>query len=246
MFPLNRTLSRGGAESRLIVVYDEPQECPYLSGLTARMPLRLPVGSLDGEELDALLERGFRRTGDFVYRAECPSCKACEPTRVPVATFHWSRSLLRVLRRGDAALRMSLGPPRCDAERVTMFNRHRNERDMGRDDDSVDEEAYRAFLVESCCETLEMTFYLGRRPAAVAIVDVGKTSLSAVYTHFDPDLRRYSLGTYAILKQLQHAAATGRSMLYLGMYVATNRHLSYKARFVPQQRFIGGRWLTPA
>ena len=79
-----------------------------------------------------------------------------------------------------------------------------------------------------------------RRP--VAIVDVGRESTSAVYTHFDPAAARYRLGTYAILKQIEWARDSGRRFVYLGMYVASNRHLNYKARFMPQQRLCHGRW----
>jgi leucyl-tRNA---protein transferase len=242
MRPLNRRVIRPGAEARLIVVHDQPQECPYLQGITARMPLRLPIGRLDPPAMDALFALGYRRTGDFLYRTECAPCHACEPTRVIVDRFQWTRSLTRVLRRGDALLTMSVGPPQCDSQRIDLFNRHRQERGLARDEEQVDEAGYRAFLVESCCDSLEMAFWLDGQLAAVAIVDAGQDSLSAVYTHFDPELPRLSLGTYAVLKQIQYAAETGRSYVYLGMYVAANRHLNYKARYRPQQRYTEGSW----
>src|SRR5690606_17925343 len=152
-------------------------------------------------------------------------------------------SLLRVLRRGDANLMMSIGPPRCDPQRIELFNRHRQLRGLARDDEPVDEASYRAFLVDSCCESVELTFTLNERIVAVSVVDVGRDSLSAVYTHFDPQLPRYSLGTYAVLKQIQYAAATQRTFVYLGMYVAANPHLNYKSRYQPQQRLIHGKWV---
>lgn len=234
----------GDVESRLIVVYDQPQDCPYLDGLVARMPLRLPVGRLDGAALDSLLERGFRRTGDFVYRTDCPGCSACEPTRVLVDRFHWSRSLKRVLRRGDAELDWQFGPLRSDPRRIDLFNRHRDQRGLTREDDPVDDSGYRAFLVDSCCDSLELAIHHAGQLVGVAVLDVGEQSLSAVYTHFDPALASYSLGTYAVLKQIEYAAQTGRRFLYLGMYVAANSHLNYKARFTPQQRLVDGVWGT--
>lgn len=235
-------------ESKLILVHDQNQECPYIDGLTARMPLRLPIGKLDGRGLDALLDRGYRRTGDFVYRTECPACQACEPTRIRVDHFVWSRSLLRVLRRGDAELRIELGPARCDSTRVELFNRHRGLRDLDRGDGPIDALGYRAFLVDSCCPSRELAIYHSQRLISVSVIDVGDRSLSAVYTHFDPDFERYSLGTYAVLKQIEYAVKTERPYVYLGMYVAQNRHLNYKARFVPQQRLIAGVWhdISPA
>jgi arginine-tRNA-protein transferase len=82
-----------------------------------------------------------------------------------------------------------------------------------------------------------------RRLIAVSIVDLGDTSTSAVYTFFDPTEHRYSPGTFAILRQIKWAEQTGREFVYLGMYVAANRHLNYKSRFGPQQRFIDGSWV---
>ena len=87
-----------------------------------------------------------------------------------------------------------------------------------------------------------MSIRHGDRLISISVIDVGQQSLSAVYTHFDPDFSRFSPGTYAILKQIQHARETGRAFVYLGMYVAQNQHLNYKARFVPQERFIRGNW----
>ncbi|HBJ33240.1 MAG TPA: arginyltransferase, partial [Planctomycetaceae bacterium] len=65
-----------------------------------------------------------------------------------------------------------------------------------------------------------------------------------VYTHFDPDYSKYSLGTYAILRQIAWAQQTRRQYVYLGMYVQENSHLNYKSRFIVQQRLIRGEWVT--
>ena len=231
-----------GTLSKLILVHDQTQECPYLDNRLARMPLRLPIGKLDGEELDELLAHGYRRTGDFLYRTECPGCQSCEPTRVLVDRFEWTTSLRRVLRRGDADLTAHIGPVLGDPTRISLFNRHRQVRELDRGDPPVEANGYLAFLVESCCRSVELAVRHQDRLIAVSIIDIGKRSLSAVYTHFDPQWSRYSLGTYAVLKQIEYACETGRPYVYLGMYVAENRHLNYKSRFRPQQRFIDGRW----
>jgi len=229
-------------ECRLIVVQDELQACPYLDSATARMPLRLPIGVVTPEVSDYLLEVGYRRSGDFVYRTECPSCAECKPTRVDVTKFRFTTSMKRVLKRGDRDLTSEWGPPRVDQKRVWLFNQHRADRNLG-DGTPIDAESYRSFLGDSCFDTLELSISLGGELVAVAIMDVGNTSTSAVYTHFDPAASRYSLGTYAVLKQIQWAIETERRYLYLGMYVADNHHLNYKARYAPQQRLDDGDWI---
>lgn len=235
-FPLPST------ECRLVVVQDQLQPCPYLGGVTARMPLRLPVGQVTVDITDQLLAMGYRRSGDFVYRPQCPTCDECKPTRVVVDRFRVTGSMRRVLRRGDRDLAFSWGEPTMDARRLELFNEHRQQRGLGGDGEPIDADAYRSFLVDTCCETMELSVTLRDRLVGVSIVDIGRQSTSAVYTQYDPHVARYSLGTYAILKQIQWARQTSRKFVYLGMYVAANEHLNYKARFQPQQRLVAGKW----
>ncbi len=229
---------------RLVVVRDELQPCPYLDRQVARMPLHLPIDRLDPRATDELFSRGFRRSGHFVYRTRCPACTACQPTRLEVDRFTIRGSLRRVLNRGDRELTCRWGTPAADAARVAMFNRHRRTRGLDRDNTDVDRFGYRSFVVDTCCDTRELSIRHRGRLVAVAIVDVGATSMSAVYTHFEPDAGRWSLGTYAILKQVEQARLDRRQFLYLGMNVAENSHLNYKSRFVPQQRLIDGKWTS--
>jgi arginine-tRNA-protein transferase len=226
---------------KLVVVQDQLQDCPYRSNTTARMPLRLPVGTVTPEITDELLAMGYRRSGDFVYRTQCPTCDECKPTRVPVDTFRLTSSMKRVRKRGDRELTCYWGTPQVDQQRIAMFNQHRVERRLG-NGEQVDANSYSAFLNDTCCETLELAVYHERQLVAVSVIDVGLVSISAVYTHFDPHYSRFSLGTYAILKQMQWAMDNDRSLVYLGMYVADNPHLNYKARFGPQQRLTDGLW----
>ena len=97
-------------------------------------------------------------------------------------------------------------------------------------------------MVSSWNPTSEISYWLDKRLAAVAIVDVGAEALSAVYCYFDPDLDYLSLGTYSILTQIRIARIRQMRWLYLGMYVADNRHLRYKARYLPHERFQAGSW----
>lgn len=206
------------------------------------MPLRLPLGELTPEATDDLLAGGFRRSGDFFYRTQCPQCHECHPTRVDVEQFQWTRSLRRVLQRGRRDLTFRWGPVQVDDRRVDLYNMHRKCRHLELDDRRIDVDDYRAFLVDSRCQTRELAIRLDGQLIAVSIVDIGKSSVSAVYTYFDPSAGRFCPGTLAILEQISWARTTGRQWVYLGMYVELNRHLNYKSRFVPQERLEKGEW----
>ncbi|HEY6081758.1 MAG TPA: arginyltransferase [Polyangiaceae bacterium] len=226
-----------------LVVHDELQPCPYLEDRVSRLPLRIPARGLERQELEARLERGDRRQGLFLYRPACPGCVACEPIRLDLGTFAANRSQRRTLSRGDRVLTVELGEPIADQERVALYNRHKALRGLSAGQGEVDVRSYREFLAMSCCDTLELRYRLGGSLVGIAIADRSSAALSAVYCYYDPAHERLGLGTYSILKQLELCRLWGLRYLYLGLYIAESLHMRYKARFLPHQRLLEGRWV---
>lgn len=226
-----------------IVIIDENEPCPYLPDETARMPLRMPVGKISLTEADERLAVGHRRTGEFVYKTKCPNCEACLPVRIDCLSYQFSKNQLRVMRRNDTNYRTQIGPLVADGKRVALFNRHRRLRGLAKRDHDIDLEEYIWGFVRSCFDSFELTYWDGDDLVCVAICDRGRTSLSAVYTFFEPEIRKQGLGTYSILKQIQYCQDRELAHLYLGFYVANSPHMTYKKRFVPQERLINGQWI---
>ncbi len=216
--------------------------CPYLDNRRACYQVRLPDRPLDPQELDRLLAQGYRRQGEVMYRVRCPGCQACEPLRVPVDRFRPNRSQRRTWRRGQEQLEVRLTVPQCDQRHLELFDLHRRLRGLSADPQPTSEQEYRQFLVESCCPSLELQYWLQDQLVAVAVADRGYEALSAVYCYYDPGLSRLSLGTFSILTQLELCRRWGMKYLYLGFYVAQNPHMNYKARFRPHQRLLHGQW----
>jgi arginine-tRNA-protein transferase len=224
------------------VVYDQAEACPYLPARTARLPLRMPADHLEGASFDQRLEQGDRRTGPFLYTTKCPGCQACESIRLDVAKFTPSRTQGRVHKRGRHLFRSVVQEPIVDAQRVELFNRHRRQRDLAHDRIEIDEFGYQQFLLDTCCDTVEVAHYLDDELVMVAIVDVGQTSMSAVYTYYDDCAARHSPGVYSVLFEIDLCRQWRRKWLYLGYYVAGSRHMSYKATYRPHERRVAGHW----
>ena len=91
-----------------------PLPCPYVPGRTERKV----VTEITGPDADALHDRlsraGFRRSHNIAYAPVCPSCQACVPIRIPVATFQPDRTLRRIARANALwkASRSQPGPRR--------------------------------------------------------------------------------------------------------------------------------------
>jgi arginine-tRNA-protein transferase len=225
-----------------LVVYDEPGQCSYLPDQTWRLPLRLPVRPLTREEFGARLASGDRRQGRLLYRTACVSCQRCEPIRLDVERFELAKTQRRVLRHGDSAIRMQLGQPMVDPQRVRLYNLHKHGRDLAAGERYTSAEAYRSFLGETCCETFEMRYFAKEELVGVAIVDRADDALSAVYFYWNPAYHALSLGTYSILKQVELCRRFGLRYLYLGLFIAACKPMAYKGRFLPHQRLVGGEW----
>ncbi len=226
-----------------VLVLDESEPCPYRPGEMARMPLRLPIRYLTAEETDAHFARGDRRHGRLLYRPTCPACAMCEAIRLDVGTFVPNRTQRRTKSRGDRLLRTEVGRPQVDAERLALYEKHKLGRDLVvGDGKALDEKGYFGFLVDRCVDSVELRYYLDDTLVGVAVTDRGGESLSAVYCFFDPDYPRLSIGTYSILKQIELGRSWGCRYVYLGLYISDNDHMSYKSRFLPHERLVGGDW----
>lgn len=226
-----------------IVIIDETEPCPYLADETARMPLCMPLVKITDHQTDLRLAHGFRRTGEFLYQTNCPSCRACESIRVDVNAFQFSRNAKRVLSRGDSRFTQTVGDLKADSERVSLFNKHRRSRGLAKRDTDIDTDEYTWGFVRSCLDSFEISYRHEDKLVAVAICDIGKNSLSAVYTYYDPDFPKDSIGTYSVLKQIQLCTTRRIEHLYLGYYVEESPHMVYKSRFRPHERLIDGEWV---
>ena len=223
------------------VVHDEVEPCPYLEGQEARMPLRWQLRSLSPEEVDESLAQGDRRVGRMLYRTTCPSCVACEPIRIPVNEFELTRSQRRVWKKNQD-VRVEFGRARFSQERLDLYNRHKMERGLSRNERTMTQKGYESWFLQSCCQTIEMRYRLEGRLIGVGIVDLGKLDSSSVYFYFDPDESRRSLGVFSVLVENTWLRGRGGRYHYLGLYVGDCRHLSYKADYHPHQRRIEGSW----
>jgi arginyl-tRNA--protein-N-Asp/Glu arginylyltransferase len=78
---------------------------------------------------------------------------------------------------------------------------------------------------------------------AVAHMDITEKSLSAVYCYYDDRYYHYSLGAFAIYKEIEIALQYDLEYMYLGYYIADNSHMNYKVRYYPNQLLVGsGEW----
>jgi len=223
------------------VVHDEAEPCPYLSGQTARMPLRWQLEPLHPSDFDRCLAQGDRRVGQMLYRTKCPTCTACEPIRIPVDGFEPSRSQRRVWRRNQD-IAVDVAPASFSEEKLDLYNRHKLERGLSQSGQPMTRRGYEGWFLRSCTQTVEMRYRQGEHLVGLGIVDLGDRDSSSVYFFFDPNLSDRSLGVYSVMVELAWMRRRRGRFHYLGLYVDGCRHLAYKGSYHPHERRIGGQW----
>jgi leucyl-tRNA---protein transferase len=66
--------------------------------------------------------------------------------------------------------------------------------------------------------------------------------LSMVYSFFNPELDRRSLGSLMILDHIRRTKALGLPHVYLGYWVNGSKKMHYKTRFQPQEHLMPRGW----
>ena len=216
-------------------------DCPYKSGFEERK-LVTPICNGLEKDFDNLSLIGFRRSHDFAYRPVCPNCNGCVSVRVPVGEFQPRKSQRR-LRRSNQDLSFSWQENHADEEQFELFENYVQSRHYDGDMALMSERDFQEMVEESSVDTLlgcwrEATGTL----IAACLVDRLSNGLSAVYSYFELNKSRRSLGTFVILDLIHQARNQGLDYLYLGYWVRGSQKMDYKARFTPLEGYIDGRW----
>ena len=216
------------------------QKCAYLHDQTEQ---RLATDISDHPDShDRLAETGFRRVENWVYKPACPGCSACLPIRVKAEDFAGSRNITRI-RAANKDLRRFDSHGQLTLDHYDMFQRYLGLRHEDGQMASMSFEEFSAMILNSPIDTT-LTEYRDSEDGLMGciLIDRQRDGLSAVYSFFQPDQTKRSLGSFMIVDLIDRCKEIGLPYAYLGYYIEQSRKMSYKARFKPYQIFIDGVW----
>ena len=227
--------------SNIPLYLSAPHPCNYLPGQTSSTLFVDPDAPMDMATYSELLHYGFRRSGKLVYAPRCETCSQCVSVRVPVDEFVARRTHRRV-RALNTDVEVREHPAGFNPRHYALYQRYTRarHRDGGMADASTAD--YLGFLLAPWCNTKLLEFFVGDQLVAVAVTDLPSDGMSAVYTFFEPGMSARSLGTYAILEQIERTRAAGLPYLYLGYWIRDSRKMTYKSGFRPIELWRDGRW----
>jgi leucyl-tRNA---protein transferase len=218
-----------------------PHPCSYLDGEQAQSAFVSPHVELTNKLYSHLIAHGFRRSGDDAYRPQCPACQQCVPVRLAVQDFKPSRKQKRCLQI-NAETTAIVKPAVFESAHYEMYMRYQQQRHADGSMANSTAADYMSFLSSTWCQTQFVEFSIAEELAGVAVVDYLDNGLSAVYTFFEPKFSSYSLGTYAVLWQIQQAKQLQLDYLYLGFWIKNCQKMSYKNQYRPLQGFVNQHW----
>jgi leucyl-tRNA---protein transferase len=221
--------------------------CPYLPGRMERKVFTHLIGP-DAKNLNSHLSQGgFRRSQNIAYRPACDNCNACTSVRVPVRTFDWTRNFKRVMKR-NADITSQIVPARATSEHYSLFRTYIDHRhgDGGMADMTVLD--FAAMVDDTLVDSRIVEYRIpteykpdGELIAAV-LVDLLNDGMSMIYSFYDPELEARGLGTYMILDAMRRVERMDLSYVYLGFWIRDSHKMSYKGRFLPQERLSADGW----
>lgn len=230
-----------------------PAPCPYLPNQMERKVFTHLVGERARGIHDDLSQGGFRRSQNIAYRPACETCRACQATRVLAREFKPTRSMRRIQKRNEDLIGHETGNSPT-SEQYSLFRRYVDSRhgDGGMAGMTVLD--YAMMVEDSHVETSIIEYRkrgpdsgvtgrgVGELVAAVLFDRLGDGN-SMVYSFFDPNEKKRSLGTFLILDHIERSRREGMKFCHLGYWVEGSSKMDYKARFLPQERLQSAGWV---
>ena len=228
-----------------------PAPCPYLSGEMERKVFTHLIGPRASEMNDLLTQGGFRRSQNIAYRPACERCRACVSVRILVNDFTPTRSMRRVMAT-NSDLISTVFPAQPSTEQFSLFRRyldHRHQTGGMSDMSALD---YVIMVEDTHVQTRIIEYRKPPEPddpddakgelVAVALTDMMNDGLSMVYSFFNPEYEKRSLGTFMVLDHIERTRALGLPHVYLGYWVKGSRKMGYKVRYRPQEHLTAHGW----
>ncbi|MEO1257862.1 MAG: hypothetical protein AAFZ15_03665 [Bacteroidota bacterium] len=208
---------------------------------------RFQVWQLSPHEIDEMLRSGWFRTDRHVVtsfgRYVDNQWKPVVMLRVVVKDYKWKKSLRKILRRNCSQFEVRIRPfvPRNEVEDLWQsFKRMIHKWNV------VPNLANHLFkgIDTSSFQTYEVGVYDRGKLIAFSLFDRGHTSIASLEAAYDFGYRKFSLGLFTMLMELQYCIENELDHYYPGFYAKNSSMFQYKLRpgNVEFYHYLQGTW----
>lgn len=220
----------------------QAHSCSYLDNEIASTVFLSPKQTINHAIYSQLSEYGFRRSGTHIYKPLCADCKACVPMRIPASLFTPSRSQKRTWKRNGDISVTTVASIDTD-EHYALYERYINLRHHDGDMYPPSREQFTNFLTTNWHSTCYYEFRKEGILLATSVSDIMNNGISAVYTYYDPEEEKRSLGSFVILFLVEEAKKRQLASVYLGYWIKNSNKMNYKSAYRPLEIQSGDRWI---
>ena len=220
-----------------------PFSCSYIENNTEqRIFVKLDNSKKSNSLFNNLMANGFRRNLDHMYLPVCENCQSCVSSRINMHGFEFSKSNKRILRKNIDTYHIKK-KNEIDLDRYKLFIKYTNFKHSKGQMKNMSFEEFKSFVYESPVETKILDFFnIKNNLIGTILLDVLKDGLSAVYSFYDPNLNKNSLGKLMILKAIMEVERLKLDYLYLGFWIKESQKMNYKLNFNNLELFKNGNW----
>ena len=195
-------------------------------------------------QVNILIKSGFRRSQNFFYKPICNNCNACQPIRIKANEFNMTSKNKKRCDKKNNFLSMHIGHALGTIEHYILFRRYVEARHKNGGMASMEWLDFINMIETAPLATKLYDFKdeTGKLYASM-IVDEMKDGLSAVYSFFDPDFYKNSLGKWMVYQLINHCNNLGKKYVYLGYWIKEFPQMDYKKSFKPSQIFTASGWI---
>ena len=208
--------------------------CPYLPDKKKQIRYFL-ASELNESDISFLLAKGWRKFGVYFFQPSCPDCSECIPVRVLCDGFKPSKSQRRNLKK-NSNIYVVFGPLKYSERAFEIYKDHSKQRFS----QECNLEEFISGFFSPSVPSLQSEYYLDGELIGLGFLDKGEDCLSSVYFIYDTKFSHLGLGTFSILKEIEHTQMLGLKYYCLGYYVQECQRMAYKNNFRPREHY---NWL---
>jgi len=222
--------------SRLVEFSTLEAKCAYLNDKRTRMEYKF-IEQCPHTLSEQLIQRGWRRFGEYYSRPNCVGCNDCLSLRIDASNYRFSKSAKRTIRKNQHT-KFLVQKPTITVQHLSLYEKYHKhmEAKKGWKHYSLSPNSYYELYVSGAMEFgKEILYFVDDKLVGVDLVDFLSDGLSSIYFFYDPDYAHLSLGRFSMYQQIYIAQTNKLPWVYLGYYVEKCPSLNYKADYKPYE-----------
>lgn len=202
---------------------------------------------LSGQRYDQYLASGWFRGSVMLYKMDLlimdEQLWSVVNIRLKLDGFSPRKGQRKCVRKVEEAFDVKIQPARLDAQRERLYQQHKS-RFKGFVHNTLSEYLHAGFN-RTVFNTMEVAVYEGERLVAVSFFDLGHRSMASLLALYDPAYKRFSLGRYTMLKEVEFGQNLGYKWYYPGYVLDRPSMFDYKTELGSMQHYTASkRWGT--